>query len=172
MSCLRVAVVVSIAIATFGGMGNARAKEPTQESVEEILATPLPDDAYADSQRCLGLHQYRSVDVLSDELIVFEGRRKYWLNQLQNRCVGLRPDLLLKLSLRGSQVCELDTFRGLDSTTVAPLFGSGNCFLGRFEPISKEQLDLLRSALRMRKSSPAVDRTEQAEKEAEHASQG
>jgi hypothetical protein len=156
----------------FLATGPTHAKEPTQESIEEILAAPLPDDAYSDSQRCLMLHQYQSVQVLSEDLVVFEGRRTYWLNQLHSRCLGLRPDLVLKLSLRSSQVCELDTFRGLDSTTIAPLFGSGTCFLGRFEPISKEQLNQLRSALRMRKSSPAVDRTEQAEKEAGHASPG
>jgi hypothetical protein len=169
MSCLRIGIgVLAIAIVA---AAPARAKELPQESVEQILAAPLPDDAYARSQRCLSLHQYRSVHVLSDELVVFEGRRTYWLNQLQSRCLGLRPDLVLKLSLRSSQVCELDTFRGLDSTTVTPLFGSGTCFLGRFEPVSKEQLDLLRSALRMRKASPAVDRTEQAEKDA-HAAKG
>jgi len=169
MSWLPLAAILSVSVVA---VVPAYAKEPPRESIEEILAVPLPDDAYADSQRCLAIHQYQSVQVLSEELVVFEGRRTYWLNQLHSRCLGLRPDLVLKLSLRSSQVCELDTFRGLDSTTVAPLFGSGTCFLGRFEPISKEQLNQLRSALRMRKSSPAVDRTERAEKEAGNASQG
>ena len=142
--------------------------EPPKETVQQILETPLPEEAYAAPERCLMLHEYDNVRVLTEELVVFVGRRgRYWLNQLHNRCVGLRPDLTLKMTLHNAQVCDLDTFRGLDTTGLSPLMGSGNCMFGRFEPISKEQLNLLESALRMRRSSPAVDRTERAEKAVE-----
>lgn len=144
------------------------------ETVEQILDSPLPDEAYAEGERCLMLHQYDNVRVLSERVVVFEGRRgRYWLNQLHGRCIGLRSDLVLKFSLHNAQVCDMDTFRGLDGDAPTVLMGTGSCTLGRFEPVSKSQLDLLESAIRMRRSSPAVDRTERAEKQAtEDASQG
>jgi hypothetical protein len=167
---LLVAASVALLAAAFSRANDTTKEDRSAppETVEQILGAPLPDEAYAQGERCLALHEYQTVRVLSEQVVVFEGRRgRYWLNQLHGKCIGLRGDLVLKFNLHNAQVCDLDTFRGLDNTGLNPLLGSGNCTLGRFEPVSKPQLDLLKSAIRMRRSSPAVDRTERAEKEAQ-----
>jgi len=148
------------------------------ESLEQILGEPLPAESYTDAERCLNTHDYDSVRVLTDELVVFEGRRgRAWINQLRSRCIGLKTGGVLQFELRNRQVCDLDTFRSLDGSMMGvidrsgrnPLGGmeSGTCMLGRFEHVSESQLDMLESALRMRRNSKPVDSTEQAEKQAQ-----
>ena len=108
----------------------------------------LPESEYVESQRCLGIAEYRSVEVLDEQRLVFKGRRgKVWLNQLKARCQGLRRRMTLEFTRRGSRLCELDDVRGVDQD-YRPL--SARCALGAFEPITEQQLELLEDVLKER----------------------
>ena len=108
----------------------------------------LPESEYVESQRCLRVHAYQSVEVLDEQRLIFKGRAgKVWLNQLKARCQGLRRRMTLEFTRRGSRLCELDDVRGVDQD-YRPM--SARCALGAFEPITEQQLDLLEDVLKER----------------------
>ena len=117
-------------------------------TVEEILAqAPKPED-YSDPVTCLNRFAYQDVDVINKELLLFYGRRdKVWLNRLRNPCIGLRREDTLAFDMRDNRLCDLDTFSGVD-TFGGPLERtSARCSLGKFEPVSLEQAQLLKEGL-------------------------
>lgn len=126
-------------------------EEEPPPTVEEILANaPQPED-YSDPVNCLSRYAYDEVDVITKELLVFHGRGgKAWLNRLRNACVGLRRDDTLAFDMRDSRLCDLDSFSSVD-TFGGPLERtSARCSLGKFEPISPEQAELLKEELSQR----------------------
>lgn len=117
-------------------------------TVEEILASaPKPED-YSDPVTCLNRYAYDDVEVINRDLLLFHGRRgKVWLNRLRNACIGLRRDDTLAFDMRDSRLCDLDTFASVD-TFGGPLERtSARCSLGKFEPVSPEQAQLLKEGL-------------------------
>ena len=126
--------------------GQQEAEQPL--TVEDILASaPQPED-YSDPVNCLHRDAYRDVDVINRELLVFHGRRgKVWLNRLRNACVGLRREDALAFEMRDNRLCDLDTFSAIDTFGGPFERTSARCSLGKFEPISPEQADLLKEGL-------------------------
>jgi hypothetical protein len=101
------------------------------ESVNQILA---------------GIH-----DMMGERWNELNGRgEKRWLNQLRVRCPGLRRHATLQFEMRSMRLCEMDGFKSVD-----PGFGdrSGNCSLGKFEPISPDQEQMLKDALRAQRDA-------------------
>ncbi len=127
----------------------AAADQAKQEALQDILNTPLSSEAYTgDEERCLSSFAYRSIDVLDDQHVLFRGSGdKMWLNKLRQRCIGLRKDETLRFELRNNRVCDLDNFQALDSFGLGGQI-SGNCVLGKFTPVTPEQVEAIELAFK------------------------
>jgi hypothetical protein len=126
----------------------AEEQQQVADDIEAILTQPLDKDEYAKGERCISTFQYHSVDVLDNEHVVFKGSGgKLWLNTLRTPCIGLRRRDVLRFELRGSQLCNLDDFVAIDPTRSIGARSSATCALGDFEPITKEQVTLIKAAL-------------------------
>jgi len=153
---VRKAGAFALVAAVLGGCASSdaveerKAKEAaTQESVDQILAAPLGAEAYAKTERCLSTAQYDSVEILDDRHVLFKGiGKRVWLNELRSRCVGLDPRSTPVIRLRDSQLCDLDTFQGVDSTMGMWTRSSATCSLGKFTVITPEQAKAIRAAFK------------------------
>ncbi|MEQ8857211.1 MAG: DUF6491 family protein [Pseudomonadales bacterium] len=125
-----------------------------QEALQDILSTPLSAADYTgDQERCLSSYAYRSVDVLDDQHVVFKGSgERLWLNKLRTRCIGLRPDEILQFEMRNNRVCDLDNFQAMDSFMYTART-SGTCTLGKFMPVSPEQMEAIELAFKESRDS-------------------
>ena len=132
------------------------ATEP--RDVESILSNPLDDEDYQKRSNCLPLRAIDKVEVLDDTLVVFQGRgKKLWLNQLSNRCLGLREDMLVELRAFGGSICRLDRFVG--RPRFSPLGAiHAQCRLGSFETIDELQVEALRLAIEERRRAEDMAR--------------
>jgi len=128
-----------------------------EEEIATILSQPLDPSEYGESKRCLSSAQYRDFTVLDDQRIVFEGSRgRLWLNKLRMRCPDLRfgHALVFETAIRAGQICDLDSFQVVD-WIYWPRYQrwpwhwlSGvRCTLGRFQPVTAEQVEAIRAAL-------------------------
>lgn len=127
--------------------------EPTlEERVRAILDSPPEGDGVVgEIVRCIRTFDYDSVDILDAERLVFKGRGgKRWLNQLRMKCPGLRRRDPLSFEIRSNRLCEFDSFRSIDVTGYGG--ASPKCSLGRFEPITEDQVQMLKDALRAGRS--------------------
>jgi hypothetical protein len=127
-----------------------------EDRVQEILDTTAEGPADAAAVRCLSSMDYDQVEVLDSQRLVFKGRgQKRWLNQLRVRCPGLRRHATLQFEMRSMRLCEMDGFKSID-----PGFGdrSGHCSLGKFEPISPDQEQMLKDALRAQRDAKRKSR--------------
>lgn len=125
-----------------------------QEALEDILNTPLSSEAYTgEEERCLSTFTYRSVEVLDDQHVLFKGSGdQMWLNKLRSRCVGLRPDETLRFEIRNNRVCDLDSFQSLDRFGF--LRASATCTLGKFTPVTPEQVEAIEVAFKESRRGP------------------
>ncbi|MEM8769466.1 MAG: hypothetical protein AAGE43_18670 [Pseudomonadota bacterium] len=124
------------------------------ERLDALLQEALPEDEYREQKRCLAQRNYRSIEVLSTEYLLFYRNNSFWLNRLSRPCPTLRfNDVPVFSSRSTSSICERDAFyptnrmdlaRGFDSTG-RPLAATGVCFLGQFEEITADQAALLRT---------------------------
>lgn len=132
-----------------------------QARVEAILTQPAEGGDSAEAESCLNANQYRHIQILDDQHIVFEGRRgRYWLNRLPMRCPGLRrgSTIAVERVTTLSSLCKLDSIAVYDWLDWPwyrrwPLpWGSGpKCALGEFQPITEPQLGAIKAALKPRK---------------------
>lgn len=146
-------VVAGFALAGCAGTGptpeQAAAQAAAQETVDQILSAPLESEEYGQTQRCLSTYHYNSVEILDDQHVLFKGTGdRAWLNQLRSRCLGLRPNSTPVFRLRDSQVCDLDTFQGVDSMFGVLSRATATCSLGTFTPVTREQADAIRAAFK------------------------
>ena len=131
----------------------AQAEPTLDERLDALLAETLTDDEYRETKRCLSRHSYRSVDILSQEYLLFRKSGQFWLNKLKHRCIGLRRDLILTFNQHGmGSMCSGDLVYVTDrydlergfSPSGRPLAAQGTCILGEFESITAEQAALLK----------------------------
>jgi len=146
---LRVGVLVGlVGCAGAGPTPEQEARELAKdETIADILSQPLAAEEYAEEERCLSRHYYDHVDVLDDQHVLFKGSGdKLWLNKLRNRCVGLRSNDILQFRMRDNRVCDLDTFEAVSSF----MWGvrSGTCSLGKFSPVTPEQVEAIEVAVK------------------------
>jgi len=155
--------LLGIGAAVLAGLAGCAGSGPTpeqeaaaaaaQETIEEILSTPLDSEEYVKTQRCLSTHSYNSVEILDDRHVLFKGiGDRYWINQLRQRCVGLRRNSTPVFRLRDSQICDMDTFQGVDNMFGMWSRSTATCSLGSFTPITREQADTIRATLRETRS--------------------
>lgn len=133
-----------------------------------IVAAPIAtlqadeEDAEDDSKRCLNARSIRRTEVIDDNHIVFEiqGRRLF-LNVLPRSCKGLSQDRRFSYEISTRSLCARDKIRVLREAGNTVYEGK-SCSLGRFEPVTVEELvDFERS----RQQLPARQAVESAEVE-------
>jgi len=132
------------------------AKAEQTEALEDILSQPLDAEEYGKPRRCISQYAYRDFEPLGERFLVFEGPGgKVWLNELRGRCPGLDRGCALAFRNRGFQLCELDQFKVTDVFAWERYqrwpwnwMDGIPCTLGKFQPISNEQLEALRATLR------------------------
>lgn len=132
----------------------------TQEvamTVDEILTSPLNDDAYRRPSACVFTTQIDAVDVLDDETLVFRGRSSTWINRLPKRCPGLRKDMMVSMQVRSYRICAKQWFRGMERGSVQ--IPSSMCALGVFDAVDASHIDRLTQAIEARRRTTTVGRT-------------
>lgn len=119
-------------------------------TVEEILASAPQSENDSGPVNCLHRDAYTDIEVINPELLLFHGRsHKLWLNRLRQSCPGLHLDHTLAFDMRHGRLCHLDTVSGADILGGRYLPGA-RCSLGKFDPVSPEQADLLKAELSQR----------------------
>lgn len=132
-----------------------RREKQQAETVAEILATPLDQEEYGAPRRCISSRAYNSFQPLGDRYLLFEGLGdKLWLNEVRGHCPQLEHAHNLAFRQRGMQLCELDQFKIVDWFAWSRYqrwpwdwMEGIPCTLGRFQPVSEEQVESLRAAL-------------------------
>jgi hypothetical protein len=112
-----------------------------------LLLTTAPvqaEDAPAavdGEKKCIALQRIRSTKVIDNQHIRFELQGgKYYMNELPNKCPGLRKDkpFMYKTSL--NQLCDLDIITVLEQAGGSFMQGA-SCGLGKFVPYDKDAHD-------------------------------
>ncbi len=156
MRVLKTWGMMSLAVLAVGGCTGAGptpeqevAQETAQETIDQILAAPLASEQYAKPERCISTMQYDSMEVLDQRHVLFKGSGdRFWLNELRMPCIGLRRDSTPVIRLRDTQLCDMDTFQAVDDMLGVWNRTSATCSLGQFTPITREQADGIRQALK------------------------
>jgi len=124
---------------------NAEALDESAEgSGEAVRDDVLVDVAIGEPQKCVQTQRIRRTEILDDRTVVFHMKGSVlYLNRLRGRCTGLRRADAFSYDIRTSRLCDIDTIRAVDyfGGVVRPGVA---CPLGEFQPISEEQLELLR----------------------------
>ena len=144
------AALLAVALAACASDPAQTAAEQQQvaEQIDTILTQPLGDEEYGGGVRCLSTHLYDSVEVLDTRHVLFKGRgERLWVNTLRNTCVGLRKRDVLQFDVRGSQICNLDTFTAVSNAFFGWQRTSATCSLGDFSPVTAEQVAMIEAAL-------------------------
>ena len=125
--------------------------------VDAILREASPASDYGAAENCITASSYRSIKVLDDHHLLFEGRRGIWLNRLRHRC-PLRGDVLLVVERSSARLCDLDKVTGHDR------FGSyawrGQCALGKFQKIDPQQAAALKESVALARRAAVQERRE------------
>lgn len=127
-----------------------------EEDLATILSQPLDGEAYGEPRRCISSFSARDYSAIGNRFLVFDGPGDtLWLNELRGHCPGLSSGSALAFRQQGTQLCELDRFKVTD-LFVWPRYQRWPwewlegipCTLGRFQPVSSQQVEALRAALR------------------------
>lgn len=94
---------------------------------------------------CIRRASIRSTDIVDDRTIIFNmSQQQFYVNELPNRCFGLRNARTFSYRVTGSQLCNVDTIRVVRSLGGRPDTGPA-CGLGMFRPVSKEEVEALKN---------------------------
>jgi len=98
------------------------------------------EEATGESERCINARSIRGADVIDDNYVLFrvQGRRLY-LNALPKSCKGLSRDRRFSYETYTRSLCEQDTIRVLREAGGG-IYDGRACKLGRFQPITEEDL--------------------------------
>ena len=145
----------------------AEEKEP-EPTVEELLKGDPQAEDYVDEPRCIRSHAIRSTEVLDDKHVAFElSRKKFYLVQFEHRCPGLQRDNPVFYEPSGGRLCVHDTIRGSYATGVASFQPGMPCGIPGFQSVTKEQLVLLKDALKAERRKQRQERRERKRQERE-----
>jgi hypothetical protein len=107
-------------------------------------AAAQDDDEESDEPlRCLSMNSIRSTKVVDDtRVLFFQARDKIYLNRLDRECLGLTRygtfEYRVQSGARHARLCDTDSISVIETT------GRGlNCGLGRFVPLSAEDVESL-----------------------------
>lgn len=103
-------------------------------SAAETTAT-ANDEA---EKRCLDLNRIKHTKVIDNQHIRFEVMgRDYYMNELPNKCPGLRKDKPFMYQTSLTKLCDLDFITVLENTGNGYMRGA-SCGLGKFVPYTEE----------------------------------
>lgn len=96
---------------------------------------------------CLKLSRIQDVDIIDSRRIVFQsGINDYYLNTLPYACNGLKLNDSFMYQTSLNEICNVDVITVLND--IGPDYNAGvSCGLGKFEPVSKEDIKKLKSSL-------------------------
>ncbi len=122
--------------------------DETSIEIDRILGAEY-DASDAKSVRCLSTTIYDNIDVIDDRRLLFRGSaKKAWVNNLRNRCPGLREDDTLLFEVRNTQACSMDRVSPIDASFNFWTRTGPSCTLGEFQEVSPEQLAMINDVLR------------------------
>lgn len=138
------------------------AQEPAPQSVEEILTREPSAEDYTQMVDCIPNHRIRSIEVLDDKHVAFRmSGDEYYLVQFKHRCPGLRRNKPVITEPRSnSRYCAMDGLRATHEGALGDLSPGMYCSIPGFQPVTKEQIVLLKDTLRVerrKKRSPSDD---------------
>ena len=86
---------------------------------------------------CIHPSRISSTTVLDNKTIEFRMvGRKFFRNVMERGCPGLRKHDAISYTVRGSQLCHVDTFTVLQTST-GRVQGRARCAFGKFQQIEK-----------------------------------
>ena len=118
--------------------------------LDAFLAEGAQTGEYAEPVRCIQASRIRDIVVLDDQHVAFRlSRGEQYLVQFPHRCPGLHRNEPVAYETRGQRLCAQDWIRGMGGFGS---YGPGmRCNLDTFQPVSAEQLELLKDTLRRRR---------------------
>jgi len=120
-------------------------------NVDALLTPRSRNNDYMATESCLKTSDYDRVEVLNGEYLVFHDLGgTTWLNKIKKRCSGLRPKMMLHLGVSKRQICVGGMFEGVQNFAGTIETMTASCYLGVFEPISKDQLQAIKTFLGVR----------------------
>ena len=130
-----------------------------EESLEAILAEPLPSEAYVASVRCVTMRTFRRIEVLDENILLMRGSgSRSWVAQTYQRCSGLRNEHVLDFQQRRGRICAGDSFRGIiaasERIAVTPV-----CGIRVIYEVDNDQVAALSHAIRAKRSTGTVLRS-------------
>jgi hypothetical protein len=140
----------------------AERRAAVEADITDILSLSVDEDGNSLAQDCLREVDYRNFRALDDRYILFEGRGdKRWVNKLRTRCLDLdlRPGSLIAVrSFSSQRICANDSFvvsdwfgypwyRRAPWQWGSPVAPGVQCVLGKFVPVSEDQLAEIEAAL-------------------------
>ncbi len=123
---------------------NEAEEEAAAEAAEGSAAESMADLVFGEPKDCINTQRIRRTEVLNDrEVLFFMHGSEIYLNRLPHRCSGLRMADAFSYEVRTAQLCHVDVIR------VVQTFGGDlrpgiACGLGRFLPVTQEQLPIVR----------------------------
>ena len=150
-----VSLTAGRALVTFAAFAvlTACASSPRLPTEEELRVKAILDAVstrYAEDEearRCLPTQSYRSIEIIDESRLIFWARNGGWLNDLRQRCPGMRPNDILRLDIREGRACALDRVSAIERG-VNVLGPKATCVLGTFKPIPPGQAEAVRALLR------------------------
>ncbi len=102
-------------------------------------------DEYFQLENCISRSAIRRTEIIDDRTIIFHmSQQKIYVNQLPNRCSGLRSARTFGYRTTGSQLCNVDTIKVVRSLGGNPDIGP-SCGLGKFRPVTKEEVAMIKN---------------------------
>ena len=116
-------------------------------SAEDILNGTAPPVDYSQAVKCIQSERLERTEPLSERYIVFHLRGEaLWIAQMRNRCPGMTSQSKLMFEKINPRICEWDTVRVVYDEGTHLRFGP-RCNLPKFEPVSPEQVDMLKERI-------------------------
>ncbi|HTK98508.1 MAG TPA: DUF6491 family protein [Pseudomonadales bacterium] len=122
------------------------AAEPTAEEILNGTAGPID---YSQAVKCIASAKIERTEPLNDRYIVFHlSRNQLWLAQLKMRCPGMTAVSQLSFEKDQHRLCEWDSVRTVNEDGIGGFRLGPKCNLPKFEPVSPEQVDMLKQHIR------------------------
>ncbi len=131
----------------------ATAAEPTAEEI--LNGTAAPAD-YSQAVKCISSAKIYRTEPLNDRYIVFHvNGNQLLLAQFKMRCPGMTSSSQLSFEKDEHRLCAWDSVRVVNEDGIGGFRLGPRCNLPKFEPVSQEQVDMLKEHIRNPGPKPA-----------------
>jgi hypothetical protein len=120
-----------------------------EPSAEDILNGTAGRVDYSKAVKCISSQKIEHTEPLNDRYIVFHlNGKELWLVQLPVRCPGMTATSTLSFEKDQNRLCEWDSVRTVNEDGIGGFRLGPKCNLPKFEPVSVEQVDMLKQHIR------------------------